>query len=171
MNGCRSPFGLFTFLGQFVSLICHFLHLLLCHLMRNLVQLFDILYFHYFFNHSFLNLGLSLEVVEDHLNAVVIITNDLISLSRCPVIIDLDHLLDLLKGHSWKLHSLEARQLKGQVARTGDDDVVVRVLLPNEFDLFYRQFIQGFHEEDLSLFFSPQSQHKLHVKSCLLDSF
>lgn len=61
--------------------------------MRNLVQFFDIFNLHYLLDYSFLYFGLSLKVVEYHLNAVVILPDDPISLPGGQVVINLNNLL------------------------------------------------------------------------------
>lgn len=101
--------------------------------MRNLVQFLNIFHLHYFLHYSFLYLGLSLEVVEYHLDAVVIIIDDLIGLLGREVVVNLNNLLDLFQSHPWKFYCFEAWQLEGEIALAGDDYVVAGVLLTDEF--------------------------------------
>jgi hypothetical protein len=109
--------------------------------MRNLVQFFDIFNLHYLLHYSLLYFRLSLKVVENHLNAVVVVTDDLIGLFGCEVVVNLDNLLDLFQSHPWKLYCFEARQLEGEIALAGYDYVVAGVLLTDEFDFLQWQFI------------------------------
>lgn len=102
--------------------------------MWNLVHFFDIFNLNYFLHDSFLYFGLSLEVVENHFDAIVIITDDLIGLLRGEVVVNLNNLLDLFQSDSWKFYYFEAWQLEGEVALTGYNYVVVGVILTDELD-------------------------------------
>lgn len=87
------------------------------------------------------------------------------------MIVYLHHLLQLSQGHTRKLNSLETCQLNRKVFLARHDYIVTGILLPYEFYLLQRQLFQSFYEKHLRLFFTTQSQNKLHIKPCLFECF
>ena len=119
----------------FILIFLQLLQWFLCQIVRYLIQFFNILNFNQLLHDSFLDFGFSFKVIEYHLNTVIIIPDNFVSLLSSQIIVYLHHFLQLSQRHSRKFNSLETCQSDRKVILTSDDDIVTRILLSYEFYL------------------------------------